>query len=91
VGSTDTSHHRSTDLKRTYLTFAQRGAVTFLIPSPLLPSLLNHANPRGIVSQNAKQQRVSEDILPSLTFGDPLLLGRGAGMELLNRPVTGDK
>jgi hypothetical protein len=71
---------------------AQRGVVTFVTPSPLLPSLLNHAKPRGdCVTERKHSNRVPEDILPSLAFGDPLLLGREAGMELLNRPVTGDK
>jgi hypothetical protein len=63
------------------------------LPS-LLPGLLNHAKPRGDCVTERKLEhsnRVREDILPSLSFGDPLLLGRGAGMELLNRPVTGDK
>jgi len=90
--STDTSHQRSTDLKRTYLMCAQRGVVTFVTYSPLLPSLLGHAKLGGdCVAERKHSNKVPEDILPSRTFGDPLLLGRGAGLELLNRPVTGDK
>lgn len=72
----------------------QRGVVTFVTHSPLRPSLLGHAKLGGdCVAERKHSNRVplAEDILPSRTFGDPLLLGRGAGLELLNRPVTGDK
>lgn len=59
---------------------------------PLLPWSPEPRQTEGDCATERKHNnRVPEDILPSLTFGDPLLLGRGAGMELLNHPVTGDK
>lgn len=67
------------------LMWAQRGVITFVNPPPLLPNLLNHAKPRGdcVTERNhSDSDRVPEGILPSLTFGDPLLLDRGAGIEL---------
>ena len=82
---------------------AQRGVVTFVTPSPPSPQSPEPRQTEGnCVSERKHSNRVSEDILPgspkarlcstrSLGFEDPLLLGRGAGMGLLNRPVAGDK
>lgn len=71
---------------------AQRGVITFVTPPTPSPWSLEPRQTEGDCATERKHSnRVPEDILPSLTIGDPLLLGRGAGMELLNRPVTGDK
>ena len=59
---------------------------------PLPPTLLNHTKPRGGLCHGTQSSKECQRIfLPSRTFGDPLLLGRGDGMELLNCHVTGDK